>query len=132
MPISTRRKEPTVTITCPIICVASSQQLMLDSGHSRLIEPRANEFVVEIDIESNEAVGFQIADFSYAGNDYTVSVTAVRNGVNQTWTRSDGICTSPIEDDEVEVDINVMASAPGVTPLIGGGAIRVLPMGKPD
>jgi hypothetical protein len=130
--MSTPRKEPPVPLTCAILCVASSQQLALDSGHSRLREPRTNEFELELDIENQETVGFQIGDFSHGGNNYTVSVTAVRNGVPQTWTRSNGVCSSPIESNEIELDIDVTATAPGVSPLIGGGVIRVQPKGKPD
>lgn len=118
------------TTTCSIICVASSQQLLLDSGHIRLREPRSNEF--ELDVDNDETVRFQISDFTYAGNDYTVSVTAVRNGTTETWTHSAGVCLSPIESGEVELDIDVTATAPGVSPLIGGGIIRVQPKGKPD
>ncbi len=118
--------------TCAIICTVSSQQLALDSAHSRLVEPRANEFEFELDIDNNEIVGFQIGDFSYQGHDYTVSVTAMRNGTAQTWTHSNGVCSSPTESDEIELDIDVTATASGQSPLTGGGVIRILPKGKPD
>lgn len=118
--------------TCAITCSVSSQQLALDSAHSRLLEPRANEFDFELDVENDEIVGFQIADFVYGGSTYTVSVTAMRNGTAQTWTRSNGVCSSPTENDEVELELDVTATAPGQSPLIGGGVIRIQPKGKPD
>ena len=48
--------------------IARWSQLQLDSGHSRLSEPRTNEFELELDVEGNESVSFQISDFAYAGN----------------------------------------------------------------
>lgn len=118
--------------TCAITCTVSSQQLALDSAHSRLVEPRSNEFDFELDVDNNEVVGFQIADFVYGGNTYVVSVTAMRNGTVQTWTHSNGVCSSPSENDGIQLDIDVTATAPGQSPLIGGGVIRIQPKGKPD
>lgn len=121
-----------MTITCPIICAVSSQQLALDSGHSRLLRPRTNEFELQLDIENDESVGFQVSDFVHAGISYTVVVTATRNGTAQTWLHGNGMSMSPIEHGETELDIDITATAPGVSPLIGGGKIRVQPKGKPD
>ncbi len=118
--------------TCAITCTVSSQQLSLDSGHSRLLEPRANEFEFELDIDNNETVGFQISDFVHAGNAYTVSVTATRNGTSQTWTHSNGVCSSPIESSQGLLDIDVTATTQGAPPVTGGGVIRIQPKGKPD
>lgn len=121
-----------MTITCAILCVASSQQLQLDSGHSRLSEPRTNEFELELDVEGNESVSFQISDFAYAGHSYTVAVTATRNGVPETWPHANGVCTSPTETDEVELELDVTATSAGVSTLNSGGVIRIQPKGKPD
>jgi len=118
--------------TCAITCSVSSQQLALDSAHHRLVEPRANEFEFEIDIDNNESVGFQISDFTHAGRAYTVSVTAKRNGTVQTWAYNNGVCSSPAESSAAEFDIDITATAPGVSPLIGGGVIRIQPKAKPD
>lgn len=118
--------------TCAINCVPSSQQLALDSGHSQLLEPRTNEFEYELDIDNNESVGFQISDFVHAGNTYTVSVVAMRNGTPQTWTHSNGVCSSPSESDEIELEIDVTATTPNASPMTSGGVIRILPKGKPD
>lgn len=118
--------------TCAITCTVGSQQLALDSGHSRLLEPRANEFVFELDIDNAETVGFQINDFVHAGHTYTVAVTATRNGATQTWMYDNGACSSPIESSPIELDIDVTATATGAPPLTGGGVIRIQPKGKPD
>lgn len=118
--------------TCAITCTVSSQQLSLDSAHSRLREPRNNEFEFELDIDNNETVGFQISDFVHQGNNYTVSVVATRNGTTQTWTHTNGTCSSSNESSEIELDIDVTATASGQSPLSGGGVIRILPKGKPD
>lgn len=118
--------------TCGITCTVSAQQLALDSAHSRLLEPRANEFEFELDVDNNESVGFQIADFVYGGHSYTVAVTAVRNGTVQTWAHSNGICSSPAENNEIVLDIDVTATASGQTPITGGGVIRIQPKGRPD
>jgi hypothetical protein len=119
-------------VLCAITCVPSSLQLSLDSGHSRLLEPRTNEFEFELDVENDETVGFRISDFVHAGNSYTVVVTATRNGIVQTWTRSNGVSSSPIEADEIDLTIDVTATAPGASTLNGGGMIRIQPKGKPD
>jgi len=121
-----------MTVTCSIVCVVSSNQLQLDSGHARLTEPRTNEFEFELDIDNNEVVGFQVADFTHAGNYYTVSVTAIRNGVTQTWSHSNGVCSSPTENDDIDIDITVTATSPGQSTLSRGGVIRIKPKGKPD
>lgn len=118
--------------TCAITCSVSSQQLALDSGHNRLVEPRTNEFVFELDVANNESVGFQISDFVHAGRAYTVSVTSTRNGTVQTWARTNGISSSPTEITAAELDVDVTASSPGVSPLAGGCVIRIQPKGKPD
>jgi hypothetical protein len=121
-----------MTTTCSIICSVGSQQLALDSGHSRLLKPRTNEFELVLDIENHETVSFQVGDFVHAGHNYTVAVTATCNGTTQTWTHSNGVCSSPTENDEIELDIDVTATAPGVSPLTGGGVIRIQPKGRPD
>jgi hypothetical protein len=119
--------------TCALTCFVSSQQLALDSAHSRLLEPRTNEFEFELDVDNAETVGFQIADFVHGGNTYTVAVTATRNGTNpQTWTHSSGVCSSPMESSEIELGLTVTATASGQPPLGGGGTIRIQPKGKPD
>lgn len=118
--------------TCTITCTASSQQLTLGSGHSRLLAPRANELEFELDIDNQESVGFQVNDFVYAGHNYSVVVTATRNGIAQTWSRNSGVCSSPIETSEIDLDLDVTATAPGVAPLIGGGTVRIRFKGKPD
>jgi hypothetical protein len=119
-------------VLCAIICNVGSQHLSLDSGHSRLLEPRANELEFELDIENNESVGFQISDFVHAGNNYTVVVTATCNGTVQTWTRSNGVSSSPIENEENDITIDITATAPDASTLNGGGMIRLRPKGKPD
>jgi len=121
-----------MTTTCAINCSFGSQGLVLGSGHSRLTERRAQEFEIVIDAENHESVGFQVSDFVHAGTTYTVAVTAVRNGVTQTWTRSNGVCSSPIEHDEISLDITVTARAPNASTFSKGGVIRIQPIGKPD
>ena len=118
--------------TCAINCSISSQQLDLASGHTRLLLPRINEFEIEVDFDNNESVGFQISDFVYGGDTYTVTVTSVKNGITQTWTRSNGVCSSPVEGSEVDLDIDVTATGPGASTFTKGGTICVLRKGKPD
>lgn len=119
-----------MTTTCTITCAVSSQQILLGSNHPRLLVPRTNE--LEFEIVANESVGFQISDFVHAGLQYTVAVTSTRNGVVQTWTRNNGVSSSPLETSEIELDIDITATAPGVAPFIGGGTVVIRSKGKPD
>lgn len=125
-------KENRLVTTCAIVCSVSSQQLALDSAHVRLLEPRSNEFEFELDIENSEIVKFTVSDFVHAGNNYAVSVVATRNGTAQTWTHTNGTSSSPTENDEIDLTIEVTATASGVPTLNGGCVIRVQPRGKPD
>lgn len=120
--------------TCAINCsIGSSQQLELDSGHQALQEPRANEFVYELDIEGQETVDFQIDDFTHSGTNYVVAVTAVRDGgSSESWVRDGQASRSSQEQSEVELSITVVATPGSGAPVTGGGVIRLEPKGKPD
>lgn len=120
-------------VTASVNCSHPAQVLELESGHTRLVEERTNEFSFDLDVDADETASFKVHDFSEGSTNYTVAVTAIRSGgAAEVWARSGNACISGVEDGEVEFDLTIVATPTSGAPKTGGGYIRVEPKSKPD
>ena len=121
--------------SCTIDCtVNSTQDIEIETTHSRIEELSTSELKLSLDIENDETVVFTVPDITYQGDDYEVTVNCTEDGssTSTTWSRAGGASVSPEYSTEVELDLDIVATESGSGQLTGGGIIRIRTKGKPD
>ena len=123
-----------MSTNCTINCtVNASREIEIESSHLQIEVVSTSELKFALDTDNGETVVFTVPDFTYEGDTYTVAVTSTEGGGSPvSWTRITNGCESNTYRDERDLELDIVATEPGATQIVGGGVIRIRTKGKPD